>query len=204
MKRAIATPKARAGFMALPVIVLLLTPNTASAQVYNTIASNMSAVGSPSCQTAETNAISAGRYALQQQTANIQTSIVQPGDLNSESCIGSLLSSAQGLYNQLAGLAGGMGGIGSMLSGMIGSLINGIASQACSMATSQWNSVSGSINSVADLPNTLGSAASGYAQSAAGGLVGRGSSGMNSFTGSLTNAPSKVTGTITNSLGSLF
>lgn len=143
--------------------VLLMTPPAlASGGFYASIAEMaQSPSGTTACQSAQQSAVAECESIYQQDTQNMQTNMLQPSGLASQSCLGSLLSTSTGMFSNIQNLASG--GISGLLSSLGSSLAQSFGSAVCAAAGNAWNGVSSQIDQVANLPTTLGQAAAGQA-----------------------------------------
>lgn len=117
--------------------------------------------GAQACQAAQQAALAQCQSVYQQQTQNMQTNMLQPSGLASQSCLGSLLSTSTGMFSNIQSLASG--GISGLLSSLGNTMMQQFGSAVCGAVTSQWNNVSSQLDQVANLPTTLGEAAAGQA-----------------------------------------
>ncbi len=115
------------------------------------------------CQQAQQSAEQACQATFQRETQNLQKNVTQPSSLSSGSCLGGLLSTSTGMYSQLESLANG-GGLSGFLQSIASSLEKQFTTDVCSAISSKWDQVSGQIDGLANLPQTLGQAVYGYAQ----------------------------------------
>lgn len=167
------------------------------------------ASGSSACQAAEQAAVAQCQSTFSAQASNIQNNVQQPQSTGSGSCLSGLLSTAQGEYSNLQSLASGATGSGitSAVEGAFSSLVSGFeqqfSSQVCNSLGQAWNSVSGNINSLANLPDTLGQAVEGYAnQQMQQQVESQVSSLIQSGTNAVTNQVTQATNTVTQPIGS--
>lgn len=203
-KRLIAPARARrnqagraasAGCVAAALVLALLATPAAQAQsaasVYNNAEQGLNAASNNDCGQGVTAALSAGQSWLSNAGNNVQNGITQPGNLNQESCIQSLLGNMQSAYQKLSSLFGGSGSLLGALEGFGSTLLNSAETQAtnafCGVANSQWNSASGQIDQIANLPNTVGQSITSGAGNIIGGSAGRTIGVLNGATGAATN-----------------
>lgn len=117
--------------------------------------------GTQACQAAQQAALTQCQSVYQQQTQNMQTNMLQPSGLASQSCLGNLLSTSTGMFSNIQNLASG--GISGLLSSLGNTMMQQFGSAVCGAVTSQWDNASSQLDQVANLPTTLGEAAAGQA-----------------------------------------
>jgi hypothetical protein len=182
-----------------------------SSGIINSLMGNMSNTSSTNaCSQVAANQTALARSALQQCDQIGGSTFTPAYNVNNASCMGGILgsmsSTAMNLESMVSGGPQGLiGALGSMFKSMGSSLYSSLSNQVCSSANMEWNTVSGSINNTANLPSTLGQAATSTVSNTAGGALnntlGSSTNSLNQTISPVTNLPYTVQGAA-NSAGS--
>ncbi len=207
---------ARAGCIAATLALGLLASPAAHAQsaasVYNSAEQGLNAASTNDCGQGVTAALGAGQSWLSNAGNNVQNGITQPGNLNQESCIQTILGNMKSAYQKLSSMFSGNGSLLTLLEGFGSTLLNSAETQAtsafCGVANSQWNNASGQIDQITNLPSNIGQSITSGAGNIINGATGRASGVLNGATGAATNPVQSTingaTGVINNSSNSLL
>jgi hypothetical protein len=203
--------------LAIIAVMSCAAPMSAQAStVYAVANSALTTQQNDACGQGVAGAAAAGHSFLQNAGNNVQNGIGQPGNLNQESCIASILGQMQSAYSSLTNMFGGGGSLLGALEKFGGTLLQTAGNQAiqafCGVANSQWDNASSQIDAITSLPSTVGQSATYGAGSIIStplnNLSGTLSGATDSLTSPVTSGVNNATGTATNSaqnlLGNLF
>jgi hypothetical protein len=203
-------------------LAVIYAVGTGSAQagafgsVYDMAGAALTTQQNDACGQGVTAAAAAGKGFLQNAGNNVQNGIGQPGNLNQESCIATILGQMKSAYSTLTGLFGGGGSLLGSLEKFGSSLLQSAGNEAisafCGVANSQWNNASSQIDSITSLPSSVGqsitygagSIISSPINNASGALSGATDSLTSPITGGVNNATGAATNSAQNLLGNLF
>ncbi len=198
---------ALAAMATITVMAIIPAGRAATPDIYGLLTPSLSAVQNNGCGAGVANAADAGQAALKLAGAHVQNDVSPPGNLNSESCIKSIMSNAGQQYQKLESAFGGSGGLGGFLSSLGSSVVSSAEQQACSTLYSQWDSASNNINAITSLPSSFGQEVTGAASgmvSQAGGAASNAASTklapVQSVTSKIQSAPANATSSVTNNL----
>lgn len=180
-----------------------------ASSVYNGAAASLDATANNACGNAVANADAGGKAYLSNMAKTMQNAVTRPGSLNNESCIKSVFDNMKSMYSQLnSELGGGFSGLGSFASSLLNRVGSSASQAGCQVLYSQWNQTSSGIDSITNLPSTVGQTAateaSGVTSSAVtstGNAVGNPVSSAGTTAQTTTNSTSN---SVFNNLNSLF